>query len=310
MKTFLRRYGALLLCLVLAVLLGWHVHDTQQKFQQAEDYSAAVSRENDRLEEELSLAETKGLLQEHWVYYGPIDGENRTMELSLSVLPRQYDPDTRVSVTCNGEECPMEWSQGAYRFSMDASLDASCKVTSVTVTQGDQVEQAEVNWELMDHRSFTPRFTSGGYFLEKSRDGDLVGKGMFHMSNLSWADFGLNSLSRSAHSGTLLWLMNGETVQEMPVTWRKLDNDMYRAEPQITITQEQESDTEYVLVMTNSQGITYRFTALRYHCTEPDGGGDFYQNHEYDLSTQVYAPNGDLLYTVLGDGSMPDTKEH
>ena len=74
MKKFISRYDlTLLLCLVLVGVLLWHIQDSRERFQQLEDTNLAMARENNRLAQELSLVETKGLLRDHWVGYSDID---------------------------------------------------------------------------------------------------------------------------------------------------------------------------------------------------------------------------------------------
>ena len=49
------------------------------------------------------------------------------------------------------------------------------------------------------------------------------------------------------------------------------------------------------------------YTAFRYQAEETRA--DFFRAHQCDISTQVYGPRGTLLYTLPGDGSIPNTEE-
>ena len=161
MKKFISRYDfTLLLCLVLVGVLLWHIQDSRERFQQLEDTNLAMARENNRLAQELSLVETKGLLRDHWVGYVGID---------------------------------------------------------------------------------------------------------------------------------------------------KTEQTMYRTEPKISVSMVPGQVTECVLVLTDAQGLAFHYTAFRYQAEETRA--DFFRAHQCDISTQVYGPGGTLLYTLPGDGSIPNTEE-
>lgn len=159
MKNFLKNYGALVLilaALLLGLLGGRYIY---QQFRLLNERLDSMSAASYRLEEQLSLTETKGLMRRHWVYYGDVDQEARTVQVYVSLVPQVYDVDTQVSVVCNGETLPVPWDNGAYRVQLDAPLDTSCKITELSVAQGDKVERVDLNWELMDDWS-SPRGVS------------------------------------------------------------------------------------------------------------------------------------------------------
>lgn len=325
MKAFLRRYGALLLCLVLAVVLvvgGRHTNRQIQDLNRRIDHFGQYFQET---EEEISLAETKGLLRGHWVSCDKIDWKNKTLSLVLRVVPWDYTLDTRVSVVCNGETIPLRQHGTYFRMELDAPLDKSCTVTRVIVAQEGQERQAEVGWELMDHRELAPGFIFGGFNLERLNNGTdgrdilLSGTGTILLPLEDMISFaagpdnntevlqltnGEKEEGTSIQAGTFIKLVDGEAVEETPIQWEPVeDGFQYRGEPELTVTQTQGQDTEFVVSMTNQQGINYRYTFLHYSCKFP--GEYIYDAYEGDLYTKVYAPNGDLLFTVLGEGSLP-----
>lgn len=308
MKKFISRYDfTLLLCLVLVGVLLWHIQDSRERFQQLEDTNLAMARENNRLAQELSLVETKGLLRDHWVGYSDIDEREKTIKFHLTLVPRAYGPETRVSAVCNGETLALEWdNNGTYRTTLTAPLEESCQITSVSVAQGEETKQVDMAWELMDYQDFTPRFTSGGFYPDYYGSGDedtCLVEGMIHLENAKGyaVEVGLGN-----NTGTLRTLVDGEIVEETPVKWEDFGT-MYRTEPKISVSMVPGQVTECVLVLTDAQGLAFHYTAFRYQAEETRA--DFFRAHQCDISTQVYGPGGTLLYTLPGDGSIPNTEE-
>ncbi|MCI8829244.1 MAG: hypothetical protein HFE98_10485 [Ruminiclostridium sp.] len=85
------------------------------------------------------------------------------------------------------------------------------------------------------------------------------------------------------------------------------EQTMYRTEPKISVSMVPGQVTECVLVLTDAQGLSFHYTAFRYQAEETRA--DFFRAHQCDISTQVYGPGGTLLYTLPGDGSIPNTEE-
>lgn len=306
MKTFWKNYGALLLCLVLAVALVSEGRYANRQIQNLTDRLDYYMADWD-LYESISLAETKGLLRENWLSWGEIDWRNKTVPVRLSVVPWDYTLDTSVSVVCGGETIPLRQHGRYFRGELNVPLDSRDTITQVIVTQGGQARQAEVGWELMNHREFTPDFLFGGVDMERCNDGrdgrDIVlsGRGTVLLSLEDMTPF---ALEPDNTAGTFIKLVDGEEVEETPIRWEpEADGFRYRGEVELTVTQTQGQDTAFVVSMTDQRGITYRYTFLHYNCKFP--GEYFYDANEGDLYTEVYAPNGDLLYTVLEEGSLP-----
>jgi len=97
---------------------------------------------------EMMEEQTNQLTSSDWVY-GEIDIDARCAEVVCTVVPKVYNPDvTKAALLCNGEEVPMEYSNGQYTATLSLPLFDENKVEQVLFNDEGTVRTQTLDWYI------------------------------------------------------------------------------------------------------------------------------------------------------------------
>lgn len=97
---------------------------------------------------EMMEEQTNQLTSSDWVY-GEIDIDARCAEVVCTVVPKVYNPDvTKAALLCNGEEVPMEYSNGQYTATLSLPLFDENKIEQVLFNDEGTVRTQTLDWYI------------------------------------------------------------------------------------------------------------------------------------------------------------------
>lgn len=111
--------------------------------QTSNDISNIYGTVRDMMEEQ-----TNQLTSSDWAY-GEIDIDGRSAEVVCTVVPKVYNPDvTKAALLCNGEEVPMEYSNGQYTATLSLPLFDENKIEQVLFNDEGTVRTQTLDWYI------------------------------------------------------------------------------------------------------------------------------------------------------------------
>ena len=124
----------------------------------------AVRRDNDSfytyVQERLEK-EADQLAVARWEY-GEIDVEKRTAEVLCTIVPKTYDPAaTKVSLTCNGTDYDLTYSNNCYTATIPLPLFGRNEITQVSMEDDGTIRTQETGWVIEPRYEVLPVIYAG-----------------------------------------------------------------------------------------------------------------------------------------------------
>lgn len=304
MNQFFRVHLSPILILLLAVGCFISFYICYNSFQTLQVQLNNLEGKLAQSQQETIAKETNGLLLDRFLHYGRIDSAQKTVSVSIGVLPSVPAENTTINLMCDEETIPLSWDGQYYQTTIDVSLNSNQTITSITIVHGDDVAQATVDWKLINYLSFTPQFHAfadgHGSMLSLASQGEFRGSILCTLSAFDMEDLFYPNMDNI--TGSIIKVVNGVDMEETPVVWKKSGNQ-YEANvnyslPLINGTIQQ-SDIAYVFCLTSQENITYRFTALMFNQKNMNSEDSLLDRFAVGHQVQVYGLDGSYLYSVL-----------
>ena len=117
------------------------------------------------------LEKQASLLEKSDYEYGKVDVSAGTVELNVSVLPKEYSSATIAKIVCAGKDYPLEFANGSYNGTVTLSLyEEYAECLDIILTDGDTIRTETPEWY------FSPVSLLGQLYVN---DGDISSGGTY-----------------------------------------------------------------------------------------------------------------------------------
>lgn len=220
MRKKLLTIAVVAVCVVLVCNLVQTVVLRQEVSRLRSDMSSQTNNINDNVLDIYSnvkniLEEEANMLAVSDWQYGKIDVGAKTVEIVCTVMPKVYEPGkTKVSIMCNDQEYPLDYSDGQYSACLELGLFDTNKLNMVKMNDSGTVRVQQIDWNI------EPRYEvllQAGAGMAGSESGTQVENG-YIWSPKSDVNININSQKEfTIKSIELAEVLDGKEIGRIPV---------------------------------------------------------------------------------------------